>query len=45
MDVSNARFATKAVHAGQMPEEKTGALIAPLFMNSTYVWTSEKMER
>ena len=45
MDVSNAKFATKAVHAGQMPEEKTGALIAPLFMNSTYVWTSEKMER
>lgn len=45
MDVSKAKFGTKAVHAGQMPDEKTGALIAPMFMNSTYVWTSEKMER
>lgn len=45
MDVSNAKFATKAVHAGQNPDPETGALIAPLFMNSTYVWTPEKMER
>ena len=45
MDVSNAKFATKAVHAGQNPDPETGALIAPLFLNSTYVWTPEKMER
>jgi len=45
MDVSNCKFATKAVHGGQSPDEKTGALIAPLFLNSTYVWTPEKMER
>lgn len=45
MDVRNAKFATKAVHAGQNPDPETGALIAPMFMNSTYVWTPEKMDR
>ncbi len=45
MDVSKCSFGTKAVHGGQNPDPETGALLAPLFMNSTYVWTSEKMER
>lgn len=45
MDTKNAKFATKAVHAGQMPDPETGSLIAPMFMTSTYVWTPEKMDR
>ncbi len=45
MDTKHAKFATKAVHAGQLPDPETGALIAPMFMTSTYVWTPEKMDR
>ena len=30
------RFETRAVHAGQHPEEATGALMTPIFQNSTY---------
>jgi O-acetylhomoserine/O-acetylserine sulfhydrylase-like pyridoxal-dependent enzyme len=45
MDTKHAKFATKAVHAGQMPDPETGALVAPMFMTSTYVWTPEKMDR
>ncbi len=45
MDLTNCSFGTKAVHGGQSPDPETGALLAPMFMNSTYVWTSEKMER
>lgn len=30
------RFHTKAVHAGQQPEEKTGAVIPPIFQNVTH---------
>lgn len=41
----NASFETLAVHAGQAPEAETGALVAPVFMTSTYVFTPEKMER
>jgi methionine-gamma-lyase len=36
---------TRAVHAGQHGDRETGALVAPLFMTSTYEWTPEKMER
>ena len=45
MDHKNAQFATKAVHAGQHGDPVTGALLSPMFMTSTYVWTPEKMER
>jgi len=30
------RFETRAVHAGQHPEPTTGALMTPIFQNSTY---------
>lgn len=41
----DAFFATKAVHAGQHGDPETGAVVAPMFMTSTYEWTPEKMER
>lgn len=41
----DAKFATKAVHAGQSPDAETGALVAPVFLTSTYTWTHEKMDR
>jgi len=31
------RFETRAIHAGQEPDEETGALMTPIFANSTYV--------
>ncbi|MBI3983396.1 MAG: cystathionine gamma-synthase [Gemmatimonadetes bacterium] len=31
------RLSTKAVHAGQAPEETTGAIMTPIFQTSTYV--------
>ena len=31
------RFATLAIHAGQHPEETTGAIMPPIFQTSTYV--------
>lgn len=34
---SDDRFATLAVHAGQMPEATTGAIMPPIFQTSTYV--------
>ena len=30
------KFATKQIHAGQHPEETTGAVITPIFQTSTY---------
>ena len=32
-----ARFATRCIHAGQTPDEATGAIITPLYQTSTYV--------
>jgi cystathionine gamma-lyase len=32
-----ARFGTLAIHAGQSPEETTGAIMPPIFQTSTYV--------
>ncbi len=32
-----ANFGTLAVHAGQEPEETTGAIMTPIFQTSTYV--------
>lgn len=33
-------FGTRAIHAGQPPEEKTGAVMTPIFQTSTYAQTS-----
>ena len=37
----NMKFATKQIHAGQHPEETTGAVITPIFQTSTY--SNEKL--
>jgi cystathionine gamma-lyase/cystathionine beta-lyase/cystathionine gamma-lyase/homocysteine desulfhydrase len=36
-DPSNLGFATRAIHAGQPPEARTGAVAVPIFQTSTYV--------
>ncbi len=36
-DHRSGRFGTLAVHAGQQPEETTGAIMTPIFQTSTYV--------
>lgn len=36
MKTTSTKFATKAIHAGQHPEEATGAVITPIFQTSTY---------
>ncbi|RDI72812.1 cystathionine gamma-synthase [Halopelagius longus] len=36
-DDSEERIETRAIHAGQDPDEETGALMTPIFANSTYV--------
>jgi len=33
----NARFSTICIHAGQQPDEATGAIITPIYQTSTYV--------
>jgi cystathionine beta-lyase/cystathionine gamma-synthase len=33
----NARFSTICVHAGQVPDPSTGAIITPIYQTSTYV--------
>jgi cystathionine gamma-lyase len=35
--MSTHRFGTLAIHAGQQPEETTGAIMPPIFQTSTYV--------
>jgi cystathionine gamma-lyase len=35
--MSKHRFGTLAIHAGQSPEETTGAIMPPIFQTSTYV--------
>ena len=30
------RFETAAIHVGQEPEEKTGAIVVPIFQTATY---------
>jgi cystathionine gamma-lyase len=35
--VTQYRFGTLAIHAGQQPEETTGAIMPPIFQTSTYV--------
>ncbi len=34
------QFGTRAIHAGQKPEESTGAIMTPIYATSTYVQTS-----
>jgi cystathionine beta-lyase/cystathionine gamma-synthase len=34
---ANARFATICIHAGQVPDPSTGAIITPIYQTSTYV--------
>jgi cystathionine beta-lyase/cystathionine gamma-synthase len=34
---ANARFATICIHAGQLPDPSTGAIITPIYQTSTYV--------
>ena len=34
------RFETKAIHCGQEPEERTGAVVVPIFQTSTYAQKS-----
>lgn len=45
METKDKKFATRAVHAGQHPDHETGALVSPMFLTSTFVFTPEKMER
>jgi cystathionine beta-lyase/cystathionine gamma-synthase len=34
---SSARFSTVCIHAGQVPDSGTGAIVTPIFQTSTYV--------
>ena len=34
------RFSTRAVHAGQAPDPSTGAVVTPIYANSTYLHSS-----
>ncbi len=36
-DSDDFRFETRSIHAGQEPDEETGALMTPIYANSTYV--------
>jgi len=45
METKDKKFATRAVHAGQHPDHETGALVSPMYLTSTFVFTPEKMER
>ncbi len=38
--MSNYKFGTKAIHAGQEPDPTTGAIMTPIFQTSTYVQAS-----
>lgn len=45
MDLKNTGFGTRAVHAGQDVDKETGALLAPMYMTSTYCWDPPTRER
>lgn len=36
IDLNKARFETRAIHAGQSPNPQNGALMTPVYLNSTY---------
>jgi len=37
---SNDRFGTRCIHAGQIPDPTTGAIMTPVYMTSTFVQAS-----
>ena len=37
---SRPRFGTRVIHAGQSPDPSTGAVMPPIYANSTYVQES-----
>jgi cystathionine gamma-lyase len=39
-DASKYKFATRAIHAGQVPDPTTGAIMTPIYQTSTYVQES-----
>ncbi len=39
-DDKDLAFATRAIHAGQVPDPSTGAIMQPIYATSTYVQTS-----
>ncbi|MFZ6045869.1 trans-sulfuration enzyme family protein [Pseudomonas sp. CR3202] len=39
-DNSNRAFATRVIHAGQAPDPSTGAIMPPIYANSTYAQAS-----
>ncbi len=43
--MENAKFGTKAVHAGQEIDPVTGSLLSPMYMTSTYCWDPETRDR
>lgn len=40
MDLSRARISTKVVHAGEHPDDATGAIIPPIYQTSTFAFKS-----
>ncbi len=40
MTSEQARFATRAIHAGQMPDPATGAIMTPIYQTATYAQPS-----
>ena len=40
MKITDAKFATKAVHAGVTPDPSTGAIMTPIYQTSTFVQES-----
>jgi cystathionine gamma-lyase len=38
--IKKSGFGTRAIHAGQAPDEKTGAVMTPVFLTSTYAQKS-----
>lgn len=40
MSKENMHFGTRAIHAGQAPDEATGAVMTPIYQTSTYVQAS-----
>ncbi len=47
MSTKNSRlgFSTRAIHAGQHPDPSTGAVMTPIYANSTYVQSSPGVHR
>jgi len=42
---SNARFETRAIHAGQEPDPRNGAVMTPIYMTSTYAQDAPAVPR